>query len=193
MDKMKKIKLKKIVIITLLIICLLYLKSKVTYTSYESKVDATVNAKIAKWNILVNDTLITTNTPQEIKIDNINWTTNHTREGKTAPGSKGYLTLIIDPKTTEVAIDYELKIIDKKIDTNKILTVTYINTNNYDLVKNNDTYTATFPLSDIKSGKKEVITIFLEWIEETDTTEVPKEELTSDDFIEISFKAKQKK
>lgn len=193
MDKMKKNNLKKIVIISLLIICLLYLKSKVTYTSYESKVDATVNAKIAKWKILVNDTLITSDTQQEIKIDNINWTTNHTREGKTAPGSKGYLTLIIDPKTTEVAIDYELKIIDKKIDANKILTATYISTNNYDLIKNNDTYTATFPLSDIKSGKKEVITIFLEWIEESDTTEVPKEELTSDDFIEISFKAMQKK
>lgn len=190
---MKKKKVKKIVIISLLIVCLLYLKSKVTYTSYESKVDATVKAKIAKWNILVNDTLITSDTPQEIKIDNINWTTNHTREGKVSPGSKGYLTLIIDPKTTEVAIDYELKIIDKKIDANKILTVTYVSTNNYDLVKNNDTYTATFPLKDIKGGKKEVITIFLEWIEESDTTEVPKDELTSDDFIEINFKAKQKK
>lgn len=177
----------------LLIGCLIYLKSKVTYTSYESKVEATVDSKIANWNILVNDTLITSDTPKDIVIDKIDWFTNHTREGKVAPGSTGVVTLIIDPKTTDVAIEYELKIIDKKIDPTKILTVTYVSTNNYDLTKVGDTYSATFPLKEIKSGKKEVITIFLKWIEESEVTEVTPEDNISTDFIEISFKAKQKK
>lgn len=190
---MKKKKLKKIIIIMLLIGCLIYLKSKVTYTSYESKVEATVDSKIAKWNILVNDTLITSDTPKDIMIDKIDWSTNHTRDGKVAPGSTGVLSLIIDPKTTDVAIEYELKIIDKKIDPTKILTVTYISTNNYNLTQIGDTYSATFPLKDIKAGKKEVITIFLKWIEESEITEATPEDNVSTDFIEISFKAKQKK
>lgn len=192
---MKIQRIKKVVIVLLLISCLCYLKSKITYTSYESKVEGKVQGNLANWNIKVNNTLITKETPQVINIDDIVWETNNTRENKIAPGSRGTLTLTIDPEKTDVSIDYELQIIDKNIDDTKILTVTNIKTANYPLTKQRDTYKATFPLKDIKLNKKETITITIEWIDTSEDIEITKEEqeTKNDDFIVMNFKAIQKK
>ena len=54
---MNKKNIKLIIIVVTIVICVVYLKNKVTYTSYESNVDATTSSTIANWNIKINNKL----------------------------------------------------------------------------------------------------------------------------------------
>ena len=120
-------KRKKLIIIVIIVIsCIIYLSINSTYSSYESEVEATADSQIADWKIKVNDTLITGEAEQTITINDIEWDTTHTKENTITPGTSGIITVIIDPTTTEVAFAYELTIIDKTVNPNKILTVTKV-------------------------------------------------------------------
>ena len=187
-------KYKKIIIILIVIICFLYLKMNSTYTSYESEVNGSVDSAIANWNIKVNDTLITDAVMEDIPINTVEWDTTHIREGKAAPGSSGVITLTVDPTTTDVSFDYELTIIDNSVDVNKLLTVTSVTATSGDLVKDNNSYHGSMKLEDIQ--KNQVITILISVLWDDygqDTVVVPSEDVDGDDFIDIDFRAIQKK
>lgn len=185
---------KTIALIIVILICLLYLKGNSTYTSYESEVTGNVESDIADWKIKVNDTLITTETEQVINIDSINWESNHTRDGKASPGASGTIEITIDPTSTGVAFDYELTVIDQTVDPTKILVVNEIDSDVGKLDKIDNTYHGSMSLNDIKSGKKEKLTMYVKWEEHgQDTVVIPEEETQTTDFIEMSFKVVQKK
>lgn len=185
---------KMIALVIVILICLLYLNGNSTYTSYESEVTGNVDSKIADWKIKVNDTLITTESEQVINIDSINWETNHTRDGKVSPGATGTIEITIDPTSTKVAFDYELTVIDQSIDPTKILIVNEIDNEVGKLDKIDNTYHGSMSLKDIKDGKKEKLTMHVEWEDHgLDTVVDPEEETQTSDFIEMSFKVVQKK
>ncbi len=185
---------KTIALIIVILICLLYLKGNSTYTSYESEVTGNVESDIADWKIKVNDTLITTETEQVINIDSISWKSNHTRDGKASPGASGTIEITIDPTSTGVAFDYELTVIDQTVDPTKILVVNEIDSDVGKLDKIDNTYHGSMSLNDIKSGKKEKLTMYVKWEEHgQDTVVIPEEETQTTDFIEMSFKVVQKK
>ena len=187
-------KYKKIIIILIVIICFLYLKMNSTYTSYESEVNGSVDSAIANWNIKVNDTLITDAVMESIPINTIEWNSTHIREGKAAPGSSGVITLTIDPTTTDVSFDYELTIIDNSVDEKKLLTVTSVTTSFGNLEKNNNSYYGSMKLENIKKGQVIIISISVLWDDHgQDTVVVPSDDVGSDDFIDIDFRAIQKK
>lgn len=188
-------KRRTIIILLIVLICIIYLATSTTYTSYESNTSAKVESDIASWNIKVNDTLITTATTQEINIDTINWNTEHIREGTAAPGTSGSLEITIDPTDTDVSFDYELTIIDHTVDENKLLSVTSVTSARNNLTQEGNVYRGTMSLSDIKQDIKEVITINLLWDDKgEDTVIIPgEEEPTTDDFIELDFRAIQRK
>ena len=185
---------KTIALIIVILICLLYLKGNSTYTSYESEVTGNVESDIADWKIKVNDTLITTETEQVINIDSISWKSNHTRDGKASPGASGTIEITIDPTSTGVAFDYELTVIDQTVYPTKILVVNAIDSDVGKLDKIDNTYHGSMSLNDIKSGKKEKLTMYVKWEEHgQDTVVIPEEETQTTDFIEMSFKVVQKK
>ena len=185
---------KTIALIIVILICLLYLKGNSTYTSYESEVTGNVESDIADWKIKVNDTLITTETEQVINIDSISWESNHTRDGKASPGASGTIEITIDPTSTGVAFDYELTVIDQTVDPTKILVVNEIDSDVGKLDKIDNTYHGSMSLNDIKSSKKEKLTMYVKWEEHgQDTVVIPEEETQTTDFIEMSFKVVQKK
>ena len=184
---------KTIALIIVILICLLYLKGNSTYTSYESEVTGNVESDIADWKIKVNDTLITTETEQVINIDSISWKSNHTRDGKASPGASGTIEITIDPTSTGVAFDYELTVIDQTVDPTKILVVNEIDSDVGKLDKIDNTYHGSMSLNDIKSGKKEKLTMYVKWEEHgQDTVVIPEEETQTTDFIEMSFIVVQK-
>lgn len=185
---------KTIIILLVIIACFIYLHANSTYTSYESEVEGRVETEVADWKIKVNNTLITGEENQEIDIDTINWETDHTMEGTASPGTKGTITITLDPTTTEVPFDYTLTIIDHTINPDKILTVIGVENTLTPLVKENNTYQGTMTLDDIKSGKTDTIKIHAFWDDGGEDIEVnPDEETQSVDMIEIDFKASQKK
>lgn len=186
---------KKIIgLIAILLVCFLYLKSNSTYTSYESEVSSDVKSEIADWNIKINDTLINGTNENGIDIDTIEWETEHTREGAASPGTSGVITITIDPTTTNVSFDYVLEIIDKTVDESKTLTVTKVESSLQTLSKEENKYKGTMLLKDISQNKKDIIKISAKWEDNgQDTVVEPGDEPTKEDFIEINFKATQKK
>lgn len=189
----KKKRRNGIIIIALILVCIIYLQASSTYTSYESEVEGTADSEVADWKIKVNDTLITTNQTEAINIDSIDWETEHTREGTISPGTSGTITITIDPTTTQVAFDYELKIIDKTVDESKLLTVTSVENSLTPLTKEDNAYRGIMTLENIKTKAIDTIKIHAIWDDYGQDIEVdPEEETEQSDLIEIDFKAKQR-
>lgn len=167
--------------------CFFYLKSKKTYTSYESNIDSNTTSSVAQWNIKINEKNIST--VKNILIDDIVWNTEHTRSGKVSPGSTGTITLIVDPALTEVNIKYQLSIIDKSIDNNKLLTVNSVSSDLNNLIGINGVYTGFITFQDAINNKKDTITINVEWVDDDTNDDFN----SGDEFIELNFKAIQYK
>lgn len=182
-----------IIIIAIILVCIIYLQANSTYTSYESEVEGSANSEVADWKIKVNDTLITTNQTEAINIDSIDWETEHTREGTISPGTSGTITITIDPTTTQVAFDYELRIIDRTVDETKLLTVTSVENTLTELTKEDNVYHGIMTLENIKNKAVDTIKIHAIWDDYGQDIEVdPEEETEQSDLIEIDFKAKQR-
>ena len=192
MKDRKKQELKLVIIVVIVIGCFLYLNKKVTYSSYESNLDSKIVPNIANWDIYINDNLITTSEQKTISIKDIVWKNNHAADNKVAPGSKGKLDITIDPKQTDVAIKYEIEIIDKKVDSNKILTVTNIDLNDNQITKTEDNiYNGIISIDDIKNEKETTISLDIEWINDDTVNDLDKNISSLDDYIVINFNASQ--
>ena len=196
-----KLKLKKniknilqvFLISILIVLCLIFLKSKVTYTSYESLLDGNISSPIANWIIKIDGKTITqTEEVAGIKIDDIIWKSHGTRDGKVAPGSFGVMNISIDPSGSDVAIYYELEVIDKSIDDTKFLRITNIYFDNSELIKTDvNKYVGVLSLDDIKNGVKPQMRFEVVW--ESDVDIVYDREAVSnlDGFLVVNFNAKQ--
>lgn len=184
--------IKILSIMSLVVICFVYLYSKGTYTIFESIIDGTINPDIATWSIKVNDVLVTTTDPATVDITNITWTGEHVADGKVAPGSVGVLDINIDPTDTDVAIRYDIEVIDKNINPDKLLTVHSITDNVGELVRTGiSTYSGVITLDDISNGVVENITLNLEWVDDDLEIDFDEVGVTADNYLEINFRAIQ--
>lgn len=155
----------KIIISVLVIISIvtLYIGGIKTYTSYEAAVDEEMNVDIAQWNIYIDGENITS-ASKSIKVSNIEWNSDHTREGKVAPGSRGVVKVEIVPKT-DVAMEYKISYVDHTMDNDIVLTVKSISLEGDNYIKDSEnTFSGIIPLEQIISGKKLYLTIEVEWI-----------------------------
>lgn len=186
--------IKFICLSLIFLLCLLYLLSKVTYTSYESEVDGNINAAIASWNINIDSKNITkVDSTMSLKIDDIKWNTSNVREGKVAPGSVGDMVINIDPTGTDVAIYYELEVIDKSVNPDKLLLVTSISSgNDAELVKiDKNVYAGLLSLEDINAGKKPRIDVKVIWEDDEDIVYDFDMLNDLDSYLVINFMARQ--
>lgn len=149
----------------------LYLGGIKTYTSYEAAVEEDMNVDIAQWNIFIDGENVTSAT-KEMKIQNVEWVGDHTRDGKVAPGSKGIVKVEIVPQT-EVAMEYRISYVDHTMDPNIILTVNSISLEGDNYIKDSDnSFTGIISLEQIMSGKKMTLTIDVEWVNDEANNEV---------------------
>lgn len=175
----------------LVVICFIYLYSKGTYTIYESKVGGFIDPDIANWSIKVNNVAVTTKEVAAVDISNIVWNTNHVIENKAAPGGRGVLNINIDPVDTQVAIRYDIEVIDNTVESTKILTLNSISDTSGGLIRTGfSTYTGIITLSDIANKKIENIKIDVSWIDDKDI-EFNAEKTNVNDYLEINFIAVQ--
>ena len=109
-----------------------------------------------------------------------------------APGSTGVLDINIDPTDTDVAIKFDLEIIDKNIDPLKILTVSSITDSSNQLIRTGvNTYTGIITLDEISSGTIENIKLNIEWIDNGEDIDFDTITDNSEDYLEINFTAMQ--
>lgn len=103
-------KLKKNKLLRLYILIILSLIFSLTMSRYTSSSDLTLGIEVAKWDISINNTEVT---PQTTKLDNkieMVVTENQDQDGYIKAGQKGYFDIKIEPKYTEVSIQYNIKI-----------------------------------------------------------------------------------
>ena len=189
----KKINYKKIYIIVFLV-CILYLFGKITYSFYESRVNDRVEADVADFTILINGTDVSETDgvlDSGVILDNISWATDHTREDMISPGSSGVIELEMDPTQSEVAILYEFQLIDKNIDSTKLVEFESVSSDS-DVIKTAaDTYSGIITLADINNQVKPVINIAFNFDYEDDIEIDDDESQTLDNLFEIHFHAVQ--
>lgn len=193
LKKSVKNMLQVFLIAILIVLCLFFLKSRVTYTSYETEVEGKVASPIANWIISIDGKTITEEEEVAgIKIDDISWYNDYARGNKVAPGSTGEMTISIDPSGTDVAIYYELEVIDKSVDDTKFLTVKNIYFDNNELTKIDvNKYMGVLSLSDIRSGVKPQMKFDVVW-ESTEDIVYDREAVSDlDGFLVVNFTARQ--
>ena len=186
--------MKKNCIYIFVFICILsflYLGAKSTYTSFESHTSTIMKAKTAGIHLKINGQDITSGLiNNNVILENTEWTSSRTREGKISPGSVGHINLELDPTGSEVAIMYEFQFLDKKIDDDKLLNFSSIVSD--DLVRiSRDTYAGIITLNDLNNNKKIniVANFYFDYL--TDIPGIEEDNQVLDDLFEIHFHAVQ--
>ena len=191
---MKKKVNYKILYIVIFLVCILYLFGKITYSIYESRISGRVDADVADFTILINGTDVSETDGtlgSGVILDNITWATDHTREDMISPGSSGVIELELDPTQSEVAILYEFQLIDKNIDSTKLVEFESVSSDG-DVIKTaEDTYSGIITLDDINNNVQPVISIAFNFDYEDDIEIDDDESQTLDNLFEIHFHAVQ--
>ena len=186
-----KYRIKKIIIVCIILICSIFLVTKLTYSSYESNTKGDVTGNIAGWNIKVNDVVVSNEVDKIVDIDDVVWNASHTRTGKLSPGATGTFNIKLDFSGTDVAVRFDLEIIDKNVDSNKILTLTNIDTTDVTLVRTGvSKYTAVVDVDDIDTTLVN-IALDLSWVNNDNVTDDPSGNFDNSQFLEVEFKATQ--
>ena len=195
MKRIPIIKLTKVILTGVLVIFyVLYLSGAMTSASYESVATGESKSDIAKWKININSQNITDTYDKEVSINDITWDNTHTESGKVSPGTTGVFTLEIDPIDTDLAFKYDIKYIDKSINSDYVLTITSITSSDSYLVHTaEDNYTGLFSLNDVNKKNKKVITINISWINNEENNDEDNKINDSDDvnYIDLRFNASQ--
>ena len=79
-----------------------------TYSRYVANTTSDINASFSKWEILVQNTDITSNGTSSITIEPIIQGNDHVADGTLAPSSKGYFDINIDPTNVDVSFNYNI-------------------------------------------------------------------------------------
>ena len=165
--------MKKHILIVLCVVSVVILLIQITYTYslFETDRDAVIFSPIAKWNIMVNDSLITSNSsqqnsfrlPKQLGSSN-GFSNGHVRTGKAAPGSVGTFEINIDPTDTEVSFLYEITIDTSSLLNDEFYISDVRELNDEEFVRTGvSTYTGIASLSDIEDGKEYHIEIDISW------------------------------
>lgn len=164
-------KTKILYIITILMLVTLVYFVSSSYALFESEKTIVVHPETAKWNIVINGKNI--NTIENFVIDSFNIEENeNTLEGKIAPSLSGYFDIEIDPTNTDTSIMYEVIFdfnnLEPTIKVDKIEEI-----NGYSLKQvNENTYSNKITLSEIKSGVKHNIRVYIEWVNDEEKNQV---------------------
>ena len=138
-----------------------------TYSLYESATANPATSDIAKWNIKVNNSMVTSlsSNESEINIGSINWQNNgHVRPGKAAPGSVGSFEIEIDPTDTQVSFIYELELEIEDLDNEEFMIQSVTETNGHTIVRTGDkTYSGIATLAEINNNQKYNIEVNIVW------------------------------
>lgn len=190
-----KKKLFTIIFMVLIISCFLYLGARATYTSYESEIDGNVSNRVAGIHFKINGVDVVANNDgtldNRVILDNTTWVSTHTREEKISPGSSGTIDLELDPSGSEVAILYEFRFVDKKIDDDTLLTFGNITSTDTLIRTGVDTYTGVITLNDINQSRTVTLSADFYFDYLTDIEGITEDNQSLDDLFEIHFHAIQ--
>ena len=164
---MKKIKF--IFYFVLIFICLFYLVQS-SYAKYKKDIEGDLKSSIAKWNIKVNDELITNKSKLTNNITPIFEGNEYVKDNVIAPGVEGYYDIIIKSNVSNYPFTYQINSnVSTSSDVKDLITTRYIinpDTDNIEKTYSKETgITGTFTQNDTVK-----IRIFIKWNDIIDTT-----------------------
>lgn len=163
-------KFKVLIVIASLAITLSLMSN--TYSRYIASSDGNLEIEFAKWQLLVNNTDITTNTTSNISFEPTIEANENVANNKVAPASTGYFDVEIDPTNVDVSFKYTINLDIENTNIPDLLITKYaIIPNDYlegdslkfeNIPNNLITNTLTY---NQKTFEKFTIRIYFQWIE----------------------------
>lgn len=168
-------KFKVLILIASLAITLSLMSN--TYSRYVASSNGNVEIEFAKWQLLVNNTDITTNTTSNISFEPTIEENINVAKDKVAPSSIGYFDVEIDPTNVDVSFNYTIELNIENSDIPDLMITKYaIVPNDYlegdkltfeNITDNSITNTVLY---DQKTFDKFTVRIYFQWMEGEDTT-----------------------
>ena len=100
----KKLKIIMLLIMVSFTLCIM----SSTYTRYVADTNGDIEALFSKWQILVNNNDITSNSNTSFKLIPIIDENENVKANTLAPSSTGYFDIEIDPSLVDVSFDYDI-------------------------------------------------------------------------------------
>ena len=143
-----------------------------TYALFESQRQNTSELEIAKWEIKVNDDLLSGST-STFTVNSFTWSTSqYVKEGKAAPGIDGYFDIEIDPNDSDTSIRYDVTFDFSNLDSDQFTITEIKEVNDKSIVRTGEyTYSNIIPLEDIEDGETDTIRVYIEWINDENNNE----------------------
>ena len=140
-----------------------------SYALFESQRTNTSNLEIAKWEIKVNDDMLSGST-STFTINNFTWSTSqYVKEGKTAPGIDGYFDIEIDPNDADTSIRYDVTFDFSNLDSDQFTITEIKEVDEKSIVRTGQyTYSNIISLEDIEDGETNTIRVYIEWVNDED-------------------------
>jgi len=150
-----------------------------TYSRYVADATSNIEVLFAKWQILVNQTDITSNTSSTISFVPIIEENNYVESNTVAPSSKGYFDIVVDPSNVGVSFKYTINLAvanenmpDLMITKYSILPSNYVEGDPLEVTNlTNNTITNTLNFDKNTTSfkfKPFTIRVYFEWYEGTD-------------------------
>ena len=169
MVKKKKLRLKRKVknfLIFYAFICISVF-ANYTFSRYIETSDDNFQVSIANFNVTVNDVNVLNNEPFDIELS----PNSNSYENKLMPNNSGYFEIIINPKGTEVSLEYELLFNMENLDSDIVLTKCILN-DEEQLPFTGTTIKGDLLMKDLTKGFTDEdilnIKVYWEWNEEED-------------------------
>ena len=136
-----------------------------SYSLFESQRRNTTGLEIAKWEIKVNNDLLSGST-STFSINNFTWSTSpYVMEGKAAPGLNGYFDIVIDPNDTDTSIMYDVTFDFSNLDSDQFSITEIKEIDDKSIVRTGEfTYSNIITLDEINNGETNTIRVYIEWI-----------------------------
>ncbi len=143
-----------------------------SYSLFESQRTNTSELEIAKWEIKVNNDLLSGG-ESTFTINNFVWTTSqYVKPGKAAPGLSGYFDIVIDPNDTDTSIRYDITFDFSNLDSNQFQITEIKEIDDKSIVRTGEyTYSNIILLEDIDDGETNTIRVYIEWVNDEDNNE----------------------
>ena len=158
---------KKILLLSalfFLVVCFYFMQE--TYAKYVTTSEGKINAKIARWNIKVNETDIKNNASLTQDIIPTFEKSENIAENVIAPTIKGYFDLNIDASAVDVSLTYQILIEENDLISEFIITGYQIDDGNLINLTNTNEITNDILLDEV--NRVQTIRIYFEWYDETD-------------------------
>lgn len=136
-----------------------------SYALFESQRTNTSNIEIAKWEVKVNNDLLS-GSSSTFNVNTFTWSTSpYVKEGKAAPGLDGYFDIEIDPNDADTSIRYDVTFDFSNLDSDQFTITEIKEIDDKSIVRTGKyTYSNVILLDEIEDGETNTIRVYIEWI-----------------------------